>query len=72
MMAGDSTRPAAATADEFKNTRRLIDPVFMALFSPSCVFLLRAIEVAAAIFVQMYDKIETARKGAREKPCADV
>ncbi|MGH6752563.1 MAG: hypothetical protein ACREDP_10370, partial [Bradyrhizobium sp.] len=39
MMAGDSTRPVAATADEFKNTRRLIDPVFMALFSPNVVFL---------------------------------
>jgi hypothetical protein len=62
-MAGDSTSPVAATADEFKNTRRLIDPVFMALFSPYA-FCCVAIEVAAAIFVQMYDKMETARKGA--------
>jgi hypothetical protein len=38
MTAGDSTTPVAATADEFRNTRRLIDPLFMALFSPTVFF----------------------------------
>jgi hypothetical protein len=61
-MAGDSTRPVAATADEFKNTRRLIDPGFMALVSPTA-FVNIAIMVALS-FVQMYDKMEMARKGA--------
>jgi hypothetical protein len=33
MMAGDSASPAATAVDDFKSTRRLMDPLFMA-FSP--------------------------------------
>jgi hypothetical protein len=36
----------------------------MALFSQVACFCRVAIEVAGVIFVQMYDKMETARKGA--------
>jgi hypothetical protein len=37
MITGDSTSPAATAVDDFKSTRRLMDPVFMAL-SPQALF----------------------------------
>jgi hypothetical protein len=37
MIAGDSTSPAATAVDDFKSTRRLMDPLFMAL-SPKVLF----------------------------------
>jgi hypothetical protein len=41
--------------------RRLMGTIFMALFSPSVFIAPR--DEAADLFVQMYDKKETARKG---------
>jgi hypothetical protein len=36
MIAGDSTSPAATAVDDFKSTRRLMNPLFMALSPHNC------------------------------------
>src|SRR3954469_4961950 len=77
MIAGDSTSPAATAVDDFKSTRRLMDPLFMAL-SPNSLFfeaccsssvsagLLHRLVADAQfnLLGKFYDQTEAARKSA--------